>query len=123
MQSEADEEPESERERVPESGEAEQAAAKTLVLDLEPGEQEQEGKAEQAQHLDRRVDRDPAQHLRANRDSEHDLQHDGRQAHLRREPERERCSERNSGDDCDPVERDVAHWASCSAKARALRWD
>jgi hypothetical protein len=92
IQGEADQEREPERERVSERGEVEQPAAKALVLDLEAGKKEEEGEAEQAQHLDRRVDRDPAQHLRADRDPEHDLQHDGGQAQLREKPERERCA-------------------------------
>ena len=40
-------------------------------LELVAQAAEQEGEPEQGQHLDRRVDRDPAQHLRPDRDPEH----------------------------------------------------
>ena len=69
------------------------------------------------------IDRDPAEHLRPNHDSEHDLQHHGRQTELREESERKRCAQRNRGDDRDSVERDVAQWPSlfCDCRRAAPR--
>ena len=53
-----------------------QATSKAFVLDFETCKEEEKREPQQAQHLDRRVDRDPAQHLGADRDPEDDREHD-----------------------------------------------
>ena len=76
--SETDQQREPERDRVPERGEAEEATSKAFVLDFETCKEEEKREPQQAQHLDRRVDRNPAQYLRSDHDPEHDLEHDRR---------------------------------------------
>ena len=99
MQAETDQQRESERDRIPDQGEAEQPTAKVLVLDFETCEQKKKSEAQEAHHLDRRVDRNPAQNVRSDHNPEHDLEHDRGQPNPREEPERERCRQRRRGDD------------------------
>jgi len=62
------------------------AALEVLELDLEPGEEQQEGEAEQGQDLDRRVELDPPEHGGPDHDADHDLEHDRRQTSIGRRP-------------------------------------
>ena len=78
-QPEADDERDPERDDVAEPGQPQQAPAQPVEVDLEPGEQEQEGEPEQRQHLHGLVVRGPAEHLRPDHDPEQDLEHDRRQ--------------------------------------------
>jgi len=49
-------------------------------VDLQPGEEEQEGQAEQGEDRHRQVDVDPAEHRRPDDDAADDLQDHGRDA-------------------------------------------
>jgi hypothetical protein len=86
MQANTDQERGSKRDRVAERGQAEEATAKPLVVDFETCQGEEKRDAKEAHDLDRRVDRNPAQHVRP----EHDRGHDRGQPDSREEPERER---------------------------------
>jgi hypothetical protein len=99
VEAETDQQRKSERNRVPDGGKAKQVAAKALVLDFETCKQKKKGEPEQAHDLDRRVNRDPAQHLGSDHDPEHDLEHDRRQPNTGEEPECERRRQRHRGDD------------------------
>ena len=61
VQRQADDDSERERQHEPERGQLQHAAAQTLNVDLEPGEEEQEREPDQREDLDREVHRDPAQ--------------------------------------------------------------
>src|SRR5439155_1508032 len=89
----------------------EQATAKALVLDFEACEQKQKSEPQEAHDLDRRVDRNPAQHLRSDHNPEQDLEHDRRQADPRKEPEGERRHQRRRRDNRQSTERNRAHRA------------
>ena len=84
-------------------------AAGSGDVDLEAGEEEQEGEPDEREHLDRLVDLDPAEHRRADDDPEDDLEHHRRQPQLRHEAERERRREPGDDDDQQVLERDLRH--------------
>jgi hypothetical protein len=104
--------------RVGEERQAQQAAAQPVEVDLQSGEQEQEGEPDGAQHLHGLVEVRPAEGLRADRDPEQDLQHDRRQSQPR-EADRQRSDERNRGDHGDRREADV-HAAPVPARRSSL---
>ncbi len=101
----------------PSRGLAQQAALERRQVDLEPGEEEQEGEAQQGEHLDRLVDLDPSEHRRPEHDPEHDLQHHRGQPQLRRQAEHERRREPGDDDDQQVVEREL-HLSDPMSRAR-----
>ena len=92
-----------------------------VEVDLEAGQQEQEGEADQSQHLHGLVVRRPAEDLRTDDDPEQDLEDDRGQAQPG-EADDERRDERDERDDGDRGERDhrpSAASRSSSSKATA----
>ena len=102
---EPDRECQHERENETEAGNAEETTAQLVELDLEAGEEQQEREPDQRHHLDGPVEVHPTKAVRPDRDSEHDLEHDRRQTHGRREAEHERRNESDGCDDREPGER------------------
>ena len=78
---------------------------------IETCEQKKKGEPEQADDLDRRVNRNPAQHVGSDYDPEHDLEHDRRQPDPREESEGKRSRQRRRRDDRQSTERDRKHRA------------
>ncbi len=64
-------------------------------VDLEAGEEEEEGKAHESQNLDGQVDGHPAEHRRSHHDAGHDLEHDGWDTDARHQSDQERCRHRD----------------------------
>ncbi len=69
-----------------------------MHVDLEPGEEEQEGQPKYRHHRDHEVRIDPSEHAGSDDDTDNDLQNDGRHANPRHEAERHW---RHQGDDAD----------------------
>ena len=88
LQRARDEQRDRERQRVADGGERQHPPAQPGEVDLQAGEEEQEGEAERGDHRDRLVDVHPAEHARADDDAGHDLQHDRREPEAREEAER-----------------------------------
>jgi hypothetical protein len=81
---------------MPSPGEAQRRAAELVEVDLQPGQEEEEGEAQRGEHLDRQVDVDPVKDG-PEQDAGHDLQHDGRNANTRRQSQKERREEGHCG--------------------------
>jgi hypothetical protein len=107
-----------EREGEPERGHAEQPPAETVEVDLEPGEQEQEGETEQGQRPHRRVHLRPAEHGRADEDPADELEHHGGKRRPRQQSQQERRQERDGRDDEHAHERHAHFAPSCSMSER-----
>jgi hypothetical protein len=73
-----------------------------LDVDLQPGQEQQEGQADQRQDLQGHVHLDPAEHGGPEHDAGDDLQHRARQPQRRRRPEQKRDRERDHGHKGEP---------------------
>ena len=98
--------------QVPEHRAAQQGALQPAYVDLQPGQEQQEGQPDQAQDLHRQVHLDPAEHGRPEHDSGDQLEHDRRQPQPRREAEGERRRGAHQDDEEQVVERHVGHGGS-----------
>ena len=101
--------------QVAEHGEAEQTSAQAVHVDLQPGQEEQEGQAEQGQDRHRQVNVDPAEPGRPDDDAADDLEHDRRDAQPRREADRQRGKDGDGGDHEQVGKGHVRH--DCSARS------
>jgi hypothetical protein len=86
------------RGQVAHHGEAEQAAAQLVHVDLQAGQEQQERQAEQGQDLHRQIDPHPAEPGRADDDATDDLQDDRRDAQPGCEADRQRGHDGNGRD-------------------------
>jgi hypothetical protein len=109
LQGEPAAEPDRHRDGEAEPGQAEEPAAQTLVVDLEAGDQQEEGEAEERQHLDRLVRVGPTEHGGADEDPEAELQRHVRQPQARNELSQQRRDKGGSRHDCKARERDRVH--------------
>ena len=67
-------------------------------VDLEPGKEQEERQPREGEHSYRDVDRDEVEARRPDHDSEHDLEHDGRDARPRRQLDEQRRGYRDGRD-------------------------
>jgi hypothetical protein len=95
--------------REAEPGRAEEPASQALVVHLEAGDQQQEGEADEGEHLHRLVRVRPAEHGRAHEDPETELEDDVRQSQARDEISQQGRDEGGCGDDGETRERDRVH--------------
>jgi hypothetical protein len=83
-----------------------------LEVDLESGEEQQEGQPDQRQDRDRQVHLDPSQSRGPDHDAQHDLQHDSGKPQAREEAQRERSGKGHRHHDQQVGEVDLGH-AGC----------
>ena len=100
-----------ERDRPSDRRQPQQPPSQAVEIDLEPGEEEQEGESEQGEDLDRLVELDPAEHGRADHDPGDDLEDDRGQPQPRGEAEQERRRECDRHDHQQPAEAGLLHHA------------
>lgn len=122
VQSEADRERDPERDEPARERRLHDPPAQVLEVDLETGDQEQEGDPDQRHHLDGGVDLGPAEHLRADHDPEAELDDERRGPQAGDEAERERGAERHRRHDRQVRERDLRHGGpSAGVRRRYVR--
>ena len=109
MQAETGDERDGERDDEAAAGECEGPAAERPKVDLQAGEEEEEGEPDRREHVDRHVRRHPAEHRWAEHNPGDDLEDHGGKPEGRHEAEQERGTERCGNDDQQPAEVDTAH--------------
>src|SRR4051812_6250687 len=85
--------------QVARAGQHEHATAQPPGVDLQPGQEQQEGQPEQRQDLHREIDVQPAEHGRAERDSGDDLEDHRRDAQPGQEPDQQGRGDGDRADD------------------------
>src|SRR4051794_3744419 len=94
-----------------EAREPQHLAAQLVELDLEAGEEEHEGEAQQRDDRDGRIAAHEPEQGRADDDARHNLEHDGGQLQAREQAEQERRAEGDGRDDEEVGEGGHAAWS------------
>ena len=92
-----------------------------MQVELEAGEEQHEGEAEEGEHLHGLVDLGPAEDVGADDDAEDDLDHGDGHPHEADAVDDERRSEGRDGHDRQAVEGDVAHVGTSAPYLRKTR--
>ena len=111
MEGKAHGHPQAYRHYITQSCETEEAASELRRIDLQPGQEEQEGQSQQGEDLEWQVNLDPTQTGRAHGDTGEDQQHRSRNLDRRHQADKQRCPEGDERNDEETVKGDVRHVA------------
>ena len=99
VKAKADRHTEGESDQIAEQRQPQQPTAQAMRVDLQPGQEQQEGQPDEPEDLHGQIDLHPAQHRRAEHDAGDNLEDDGRQSQSWREAERQRSCGGDEADD------------------------